>query len=157
MVNAHQLYMAFNWETFNFERFEHGPIHIERVPDLDGCEVIRQYRKLSSHFDAHTTGWVKYFGTEYHTGLYVCCELQSDMPLFKKILNVILKDGCAYLVLCEVVTWGFEHFSAFCIEESPCAFDILGVANLFHYKPYDKQFSYNSDGNLYIVPHCHLC
>lgn len=158
MVNAHQSHMAFNWEKFDFERFEQGPVHIERVSNLEGCEVICQFLKLSSHFEAHTTSWVKYFGTEYRIGLFVCCGLQSDMPVFKKIINVVLKDGSAYLVLCEVVTLGFhEHFSAFCIEESPCPFHIVSIAELFYYKPYDKQFSYNSDGNVCIVPHCHIC
>lgn len=40
MVNAHQSHMAFYWETFNFERFEHGPTHIEMVSNLEGCDVM---------------------------------------------------------------------------------------------------------------------
>lgn len=158
MVSAHQSHMAFNWESFNFERFTHGPIHVERLSSLEGYEVICQTLNLSSNVDVHITNWIKYFGTEYHAGLFVCCGIESDMPSFKKIINMIVKDGCGYLVLREVVTLGFdEHYSAFCIEESPCPFHLANVAELFHYKPYDKQFSYYSNGNVYIVPYCHLC
>ena len=157
LVKAHQSHMAFYWETFNFQRFEHGPICLEIVSYLEGCEIICDCLELSDHNDAHTTNWVKCFGNKYHMGLFVCCAVESDMPVFKKIINIVLKDGCAYFLLGEVLTLGFhDHFSAYCIQERPSPFVIVSVKSWFYYEAFDKQYAYNSDGNMYLIPNCHL-
>ena len=93
----------------------------------------------------------------------ITCVYLSAVPLnlicqcLTKIINIVLKDGCAYFLLGEVLTLGFhDHFSAYCIQERPSPFVIVSVKSLFYYEAFDKQYAYNSDGNMYLIPNCHL-
>ncbi len=51
-----------------------------------------------------TTSWVKSYGTEYHVGMYVCSGVENEMPLFNRIVSVIVRDDNAYLLTCKVST-----------------------------------------------------
>ena len=58
------------------------------------------------------------FIEEEHTYMYVCSGVENEMPLFNRIVSVIVRDDSAYLLTCTVSTMYFDdHLNAFSIEE----------------------------------------
>lgn len=96
LVKKHQIQLAFHVENFYFKRLQFGPITEVLVSSLEGSEA------LSALFDEScnvcTTSWVKSYGTEYQVGMYVCSGVENEMPLFKRIGCVIVRDDNAFNV-----------------------------------------------------------
>lgn len=89
-----------------------------------------------------TTSWVKSYGTEYQPGMYVCSGVENEMPLFNRIVSVIVKEDNAYLLTCKVSTTYFDdHLNAFSIEEKSDVFTLICVDDLPYYRPYDFQMT----------------
>lgn len=90
--------------------------------------------------------------------MYVCSSVEYETPVFKKIVNIIVKDEKVFLLTSSVQTVQMdEHLHAFIIQDEIVHFSVFALQDLFYYRPFDKQYSYNSDDrNGYIVPSCHL-
>lgn len=94
---------------------------------------------------------------EYQVGMYVCSGVENEMPLFKRIDSIIVRDDNAYLLTCKVSTMYFDdHLNAFSIEEKTDVFTLICVDDLVYYRPHDRQFSYDTDDQMYIVPYCNF-
>ena len=151
LAKRHQNQLAFHFEGFYFKRFQFGPITEVLVSSLEGSEALNETFDLSC---VSTTSWVKSYGTEYQPGMYVCSVVENEMPLFNRIVSVIVKDDSAYLLTCAVSTMYFDdHLNAFSIEEKNNVFVLLCVDDLTYYRPYDRQFSNDSDDQMFIVPY----
>lgn len=87
--------------------------------------------------------------------MFVCSTVENEMPVFNKIVNIVLKDEKAFLLTSRVTTTCFnEHVHAFCIEGIDDMFTVICVSDLIYYRPFDRQFSYGNDESHYIVPYC---
>ena len=53
-----------------------------------------------------TTSWVRNYGTEYCIGMFVFTSTEDEM--FKKIVNIIIKDDDAFLLITKVITMYFD-------------------------------------------------
>ncbi|XP_030601542.1 uncharacterized protein LOC115791568 [Archocentrus centrarchus] len=91
LVKKHQRQLAFHWENFYFQRFQFGPLKDYPISELDFSEVLRSCPRLNVPC-VSTASWVKNFGTEYHIGMIVCTSTENEMPVFQKIVNIIVKD-----------------------------------------------------------------
>lgn len=59
---------------------------------------------------------MKNYGTEYQFGMFVCTGTNVEVPIFRKITNIIIDDEQAFILTCRVDTPYFDdHFSAYCI------------------------------------------
>ncbi len=152
LAKKHQHQLAFHWESFYFKRFQFGPFNEVSTCTLEGNELLTETWNVPT---VSTTTWVKNYGTEYQVGMYVCSAVENEMPVFNKIISSIVKDGQAFLLASNVITVCFdEHVHAFCIEEVGNIFTLICVDELIYYRPYDRQFSYDSNERTYIVPCC---
>lgn len=89
--------------------------------------------------------------------MYVCSGIVNEMPLFKRIDCIIVRDRNAYLSACEVYTMYFDdHFNALSIKEKTRVFTLICVYDLVHYRPHDRQFLMATDDNMYIIPYCNF-
>lgn len=159
LAKKHQHHLAFHWENFYFQRFQFGPIKMEMINSLEGSDILTEILRLSLYSDVSTTSRVKNYGSEYHIGMFVCSGTESEMPVFKKIINVIVKDDQAFLLTSNVATLCFDdHLNAFSIEEISDAFTVICVEDLVYHRPYDRQFSYDTDDErTYIVTLYDFC
>lgn len=103
------------------------------------------------------TSWVKNYGTEYQIGMFVCRDVKNEMPVFNKIVNIIVENDQAFLLSTNVTTVNFDdHMNAFCIEETTDIFTVICVDDLKYYRTYDGKISYNMDDRMFIVPYCNF-
>lgn len=129
----------------------------ETIDSLDCGETLNAMFNVNSYSDVSTTNWVKNYGTEYQVGMFVCIRTNMEFPVFGMINNIIINDDQAFILTCGVDTLYFDdHFNAYCVEERTDSFCILSIEELIYYRPYDKQFSNETDEKTYIVPHCHI-
>lgn len=155
LVKKHQNQLAFHFENFYFKRLQFGPITEVLVSNLEGSEALNE--TFDALCNVSTTSWVKSYGTEYQVGMYACSGVENDMPLFNRIDSIIVRGDNAYLLTCKVSTLHFDdHFNAFSIEEKPDVFTLICVDDLVYYRPHDRQFSYDTDDQMYIVPYCNF-
>lgn len=71
LVKIHQSHVALNWETFNFQRPQYGP-----VKELN----ISMFSMLKQPLG------VKGYGTAYHIGMHVCSGVECETPVFNFLL-----------------------------------------------------------------------
>ena len=155
LVNQHQRQQAFYFENYYFKRFEFGPLKTKTIDSLKGGELLCQILLLDPCSHVSTTSWVRNYGTEYQKDLFICTGTSHDLPVFKKICNIIIHDQRAFIIGCTVDTLYFdEHFHAYCIEEQNNDNSLICIDQLTYFKPFDKQYS--NDGEIYIVPYCHM-
>ena len=155
LVNPHQRQQAFYFENYYFKRFEFGPLKTKTIDSLKGGELLCQILLLDPCSHVSTTSWVRNYGTEYQKDLFICTGTSHDLPVFKKICNIIIHDQRAFIIGCTVDTLYFdEHFHAYCIEEQNNDNSLICIDQLTYFKPFDKQYS--NDGEIYIVPYCHM-
>ena len=87
--------------------------------------------------------------------MFVCTSVENEMPIFNKIINIIIADDKALLLMAKVDTMYFDdHLNAFSIDEVDDVFSVINVSELVYYRPYDRQFSTENDERTYIVPFC---
>ncbi|XP_035987597.1 uncharacterized protein LOC118560568 [Fundulus heteroclitus] len=154
LVKKHQRQLAFHWEKFYFQRFQFGPLKDYPTNELNCTEVLRSCPRLNVQC-VSTTSWVKNFGTQYRIGMFVCTSTENEMPVFQKIVNIIVNNDEAFLLTTKVTTEFFdEHLSAFKIDIVEDVFAVICVSDLIYYQPYDRQFSADNDEKTYIVPRC---
>lgn len=105
--------------------------------------------------DVSTTCWVRNYGTEYQIDLLVCTGTShDDLPVFKKICNIIIHEQHAFIIGCAVDTLYFdEHFPAYCIEEQNNEHIVIFIDQLMYFRPFDKQYS-NESERTHIMPYC---
>lgn len=157
LVKQHQRQLAYYWENFNFERFEFGPLKSVVINGLEGGDAVCSTFDMRSSVEVTTTNWVKSYGTEYHIGMLVCTKKDVDLPIFNRIVSIIIKDNQAFLLMCKVETLYFdEHFNAYCVKDSGDSYSVQCIGDLMYYRPYDKQFSNEMDEKTYVVPYCHI-
>lgn len=85
----------------------------------------------------------------------MCADTENEMPVFKKISNIIVKDDEAFLLTTKVNTMYFDdHLNGFSIEEVDDQFAVICLSDLTYYRPYDRQYSSANDEMTFIVPHC---
>lgn len=157
LVKQHQRQLAYHWENFNFQRFEFGPVRKEMIDNLEGGENLSAKFQVNAFSDESTTNWVKNFGTEYQIGMFVCITTDMEIPVFRKITNIIINEDQAFILTCRVdILYFDDHFNAYCIEERDDSFSVISIDELIYYRPYDKQFSNEMDEKTYVVPHCHF-
>lgn len=141
--------IAYHWETFTLKHNEFGPIK----PFSIGNEVSNQMLEMFVSKDVFSTSWVKVDGVEYRAGLVVCSAIESEMPVFCQISDVLLVENCIYLLVNKLFTENFdEHHHAFRVVQSEerC---IIKMSEIQFYKPFDIQSSYSVvDESLYIIP-----
>lgn len=102
-----------------------------------GSEVLRSCQALNVP-RVCTTSWFKNYGTEYKIGIFACASTENEMPVLKKIVNIIIKDE-AFLLTATVNTMYFDdHLNGFRIEEVEDEFAVICVAHLIYYWPYDR-------------------
>ena len=88
-------------------------------------------------------------------GMYVVTGVENEMPLFNRIDSIIVKDNSAYLLICKVSNNFFDdHLNAFGIGEKNEVFTVICVNDLVYYRPCDRQFSYDTDDQVYLVLYC---
>lgn len=57
---------------------------------------------------------------------FVCSAAENEMPVFYKIVNIILKNEQAFLFTSKITTMYFdEHVNAVCIEEVDDVFTVM--------------------------------
>lgn len=149
LAKKHQMAIAYHWETFTLKHNEFGPIK----PFSIGNEVSNQMLEMFVSKDVFSTSWVKVDGVEYRAGLVVCSAIESEMPVFCQISDVLLVENCIYLLVNKLFTENFdEHHHAFRVVQSEerC---IIKMSEIQFYKPFDIQSSYSDvDESLYIIP-----
>ncbi|KAK0153147.1 hypothetical protein N1851_005164 [Merluccius polli] len=106
LAKRHQNQLAFHFEGFHFKRFQFGPITEVLVSSFEGREALNETFDLSC---VSTTSWVKSYGTEYQPGMYVCSDVETEIPLFNRIVSVIVKDDSAYILTCKVSMYFDDH------------------------------------------------
>lgn len=116
------------------------------INSLEGGEHLSAKFHVNAFSDVSTTNWVKNFGTEYQIGMFVCITTDMEIPVFRKITNIIINEDQAFILTCRVDTLYFDdHFNAYCIEERADSFSVISIDELIYYRPYDKQFSNEMD------------
>lgn len=129
----------------------------ETTDCLEGGETLSSVLNVSAYSDVSTTNWVKNYGTEYQICMFVCIRTNMEIPVFRRINNIIINEDQALILTCGVDTLYFdEHFNAYCVGERANSFSVISIKELVSYRPFDKQFSNEMDEKTYIVPYCHI-
>ncbi|XP_076135690.1 uncharacterized protein LOC143118536 [Alosa pseudoharengus] len=156
LAKKHQFAVAYHWECFSSKAVESGPVKLCLLETLEyieeeDIEYIAEYLHIDSQATVRLTNWVK-CGVEYRVGLFVCTSTDENMPVFSKIISIILHDGKVVFVLVEHETCFHDHFHAFQISENiPRKILVLEMDRLRHFKSFDAQMSYGCDSHLYVV------
>lgn len=93
---------------------------------------------MSANSEVSTTTWIKYDGPEYLIGMFVCIKTQMEMPVFRKITNIIRNDEAFFWTGSVDTLYFDDHFNAYCVEDRPDSFSVFSVKELLHYRPYDS-------------------
>ncbi len=109
-------------------------------------------KNRSSDTVLHTV-WVRCSGIEYRCGSVVCIDVVDEMPLFCKVVVIILRKEEIHFLLMQMEAVFNEHLHAFQVEDLD-HFCIVKQHELQHPKPFDLQMSYDSDSFLYVVTDC---
>lgn len=112
--------------------------------------MVSEHFQIDKSETIHCSAWVKCDGIECHCGPVVCVDVVDEMPLFSKIVAIILRKEEMHFVLMEMEAVYVEHLHVFQVQEIDC-FCIVQQNDLQHPKPFDLQMSYDSDSFLYIV------
>lgn len=111
LAKRHQMAIAYHWESFTLKQKEYGPIKSFSLEDENvvNSEMLEMLSK-----DVFSTSWVKVDGVEYKAGLVVCNSMEEDMPVFCKVLDVLLVEDDIFLLTHKLFTENFdEHHHAF--------------------------------------------
>lgn len=105
LPKKHQFAVAYHWECFSSKAVESGPVKLCLLETLEyieeeDLEYIAAYLHIDSQATVRLTNWVK-CGVEYRVGLFVCTSTDENMPVFSKIISIILHDGKVVFVLVE--------------------------------------------------------
>jgi len=142
LVKQHQRQLAFNHENYCFRRFEFGPTSSKNICNLQGGEEISETLHLEACSNVTSTRWVRYYGTEYQVGLFICTGCTDDLPVFKKICDIIIYEQRAFIISCNVETMYYDdHLNAYCIEDQMNEISVISVKDLTYFTPFDKQCS----------------
>lgn len=79
-----------------------------------------------------------------------------ELPILRKITNIIINDDQAFNLTCRVDTLYFDyHFNAYCVEDRADSFNVFSIKELIYYRPYDKQLSNKMDEKIHCatLPH----
>ena len=157
LVKQHQRKLAFYYENFAFTKLEVGPAKLKKLRDLESGTLLCGTLNLEQDTDVSVTKWIKSFGTWYQVGLFVCTGMLNDLPLFKRIKQIVIYGDRPFVVGSAVQTLHFdEHFYAYCIDDQNQESSMIDIDNLKYFKPFDGQLANNDDGLFYILPHCHM-
>ncbi len=157
LVKQHQRHLAQEYETYAFKRLQVGPMKTISIYYLEGGDFLKETLNLEPLSCISTTKWVKVFGTEYQINLFVCTGTHSELPVFKKICNIVIHEGSALLLCCNVDTLYFdEHLYAYCIDKVKEDFSLVHMEQLTYFKPFDGQYSNENKDHKYLVPYCFI-
>ena len=150
----HQLTIAYHWPAFTVRGIESGPVKTQMLSEIDEEELVCEYFQLDRSSTVSSTAWVKCNGIDYHVGSAVCVDVEEEMPLFGKIVSIILQKEDIHFVLIELNSVYIDHLHAFQVREIDYMY-IVNQDDLQHHKPFDLQWSsYGCDALFYIVPDC---
>lgn len=155
LAKKHQLAIAYYWESCTTRGIESGPVSNELLSDLEKCDFISEQLNIDLSSEVTITPWVKCHGTEYRKNLVVCLDLVEDVPVFGKIVQILIKDGVYFLVSCMESEF-VEHLHAFRVFAQEHSLVLKKTEQLFYYKPFDLQMTYGNDSSFYIVLDCYL-
>lgn len=130
----------YHWESLNGKGIESGPVKSKKICDLDYDELVSEHFQIDKSETIHCSTWAKCDGIEYHCG---SVDVVDEMPLFSKIVAIILRKEEIHFVLMEMEAVYVEHPHAFQVQELDC-FCIVKQDDLQHPKPFDLQMSYDS-------------
>lgn len=117
-MKQHQRQLAYHWENFDFQRFEFGPVKKEIIDSLEGGAVLSSVFNVNAYCEVSTTNWVKNYGTEYQIGMFVCTGTNTEIPIFRKVTNIIIHDEQAFILTCRVdILYFDDDFNAYCVDE----------------------------------------
>lgn len=63
-----------------------------------GGEVLSSVFNVNAYCEASTTNWVKNYGTEYQIGMFVCTGTNMEIPVFRKVTDIIKHNEQAFIV-----------------------------------------------------------
>ncbi len=106
---------------------------------MEGGDVLSSVLNVNAYCEVSTTDWVKNYGGEYQIGMFVCTGTNMEVPIVRKVTNIIVHDEQAFILTCRVDTLYFDdHFNAYCINERAHSFSVFPVKELIYYRPYLK-------------------
>lgn len=112
--------MKFYLERLQFDWLQDWGLGRQSADNETLGEAFNVWSNVSKSF------WVNNFDTfgtnfEYQEWIYVCSGVENEMPLFNKIVNIIVQDDIGYLLTFSTVYFD-NHLNAFCIKESTDVF-----------------------------------
>lgn len=151
LAKKHQTSIAYKWETCPLNHVEYGPLKSFDVDSEENSELISQALPAVAE-EAFSANWVNINGTEYRTGLVICCGAEHEMPVFCRIKTIVLVNSHTYFIVQKLVVEHFsEHCHAYKVFETDEK-DVVKADCIEIYKPFDLQSAYGDDDGLYIVP-----
>lgn len=89
--------------------------------DLSENVQIASKMNIPPRTDVLTVKWVKHNGTEYHSALIICGDVDTDLPVFYKIKDIVVRNEFVTLVASLLKTVCFDdHRYAYNIESRHC-------------------------------------
>ncbi|KAL6469077.1 hypothetical protein MHYP_G00226010 [Metynnis hypsauchen] len=158
LARKHQHHMSYNWEYFSQNKMIFGPGKEISLSDFTAGKEIALKLNVLLNTRVLSVKWVKHHGDEYRPDLVVCTDVVQEMPVFKKIDCIIVKDQQVFLVVAVLETLCFnEHFHAFQVAFLKKEFSVIDVKELVYHRPFDLQMTYKMDDySQFVVPYCHF-
>ncbi|CAI5662779.1 unnamed protein product [Oreochromis niloticus] len=151
LAKKHQTSIAYKWETCPLSHVEYGPLKSFDVDSEENSEMISLGLPAVAE-EAFSANWVNINGTEYRTGLVICCGSEHEMPVFCRIKTIVLVNSHTYFIVQKLVVENFsEHCHAYKVFETDEK-DVVKADCIEIYKPFDLQSAYGDDDGLYTVP-----
>lgn len=150
LAKKHQIAVAYHWESLSAKGIESGPVKSKILTDVEYGDLISEHFEVNIKSDINVTTWVKHNGIEFHTGLVVCTDFVNEMPVFNRIVSILLKDE-VYFLVSEMETTFVEHLHAFRVVDNTHV-SVVTSHDLRYFKPFDVQMSYCADSFFYVVP-----
>ncbi len=151
LAKKHQITVAYHWESLSSKGIESGPIKLKKLTDVEHGDLISEHFQIDVSSEVSVTTWVKCNDIEFHTGLVVCTDFIDELPMFKKIVCILLGNK-VNLGLTEMETTFVENAHAFHVVENVHNVSVVASCDLRYFKPFDLQMSYGTDSSFYIVP-----
>lgn len=149
----HQINIAYHWESLAIKGIDSGPVRTVKLGEIENSELVLDYFNSDLSMEISQTNWVKCFGTEYRTDLVVCTDVVNEMPVFSKIVTILLRNDI-YFVVSDIETVFVEHLHAFRVLDQEQHLSVIKPDELRYFKPFDLQMAYGSDTFFYVVPEC---
>ncbi len=140
-AKKHQIAVAYHWESLSSKGIESGPIKLKKLTDVEHGDLISEHFQIDVSSEVSVTTWVKCNDIEFHTGLVVCTDFIDKLPMFKKIVCILLGNKVNFWVT-EMETTFVENVHAFHVVEN--VHNVSVVASC--------EMSYGTDSSFYIVP-----